>query len=154
MLLALIVVATALTGLLAGFNVDRLVVQMPAWRRVGVPAWAAYSRHADLGNGLILYPLEAIAGAVATLAAVVVVDLGAGVPRSAALALHVAAIGVVGGLIATVGAAPKMLRLRRIGDQPAELGRAFRGFDRWGAVRFIFQTAAFAANLWALAALR
>jgi hypothetical protein len=37
----LVVAATAIHGLLAGGNFDRLFVQMPAFRRVGVRAWAA-----------------------------------------------------------------------------------------------------------------
>ena len=33
---------------------------MPAWQRVGAPAWAQFSRWADMGAvGLILYPLSA-----------------------------------------------------------------------------------------------
>jgi hypothetical protein len=32
----------------------------PAWRQLGVEAWAQYSRDADLGTGLIAYPIEAI----------------------------------------------------------------------------------------------
>jgi hypothetical protein len=40
-----------------GMTVDRAVVGTPAWRHLGAGAWAAYSRHADLGNGLIAYPL-------------------------------------------------------------------------------------------------
>ena len=38
---------------------------MPAWQRVGAPAWAEFSRWADRGAaGLILYPLEGIGGAI------------------------------------------------------------------------------------------
>ena len=47
-----VVAATAVSGLLAGTNIDRLIVQMPAWEQVGVLAWATYSREADLGNAL------------------------------------------------------------------------------------------------------
>jgi len=49
--------ASAVGGLLAGGNVDRFVVGMAAWRRIGTRAWADYSRHADLSaNGMVLYP--------------------------------------------------------------------------------------------------
>jgi hypothetical protein len=67
----LIVAATIFDAVLAGTDVDRLLVQMPAWRDVGVAGWAAYSRHADLANGLVLYPTLAIAGCVLSVAAAI-----------------------------------------------------------------------------------
>src|SRR5216684_8245748 len=56
----LLAAAAVLGGLLAGLDVDRTLVAMPAWQAVGPTAWAEFSRHADLGKGLFLYPLEAI----------------------------------------------------------------------------------------------
>jgi hypothetical protein len=51
----LLVAATFIGGLLAGGNVDRAFVAMPAWEHVGAIAWGQFSRHADLGNRLVLY---------------------------------------------------------------------------------------------------
>ena len=59
----LLVAATLVGGLLAGANVDRALVAMPAWQQVGPESWAAFSRHADLGNGFVLYPVEAVGAA-------------------------------------------------------------------------------------------
>jgi hypothetical protein len=42
---ALLIAATVLSGLLAGGNVDRAIVAMPAWEQVGAAAWAEFSRH-------------------------------------------------------------------------------------------------------------
>src|SRR3954470_20176450 len=53
----LIILALLVSGFLAGTNIDRALVLMPAWQQVGVSAWAEFSRHANLGNGLIVYPL-------------------------------------------------------------------------------------------------
>jgi hypothetical protein len=50
----LLVLALLFSGLLAGGNIDRAFVTMPAWQQVGVTAWAEFSRCADLGNGLVL----------------------------------------------------------------------------------------------------
>jgi hypothetical protein len=59
----LIVAAALVNGVLASGNINRALVDMPAWRQTGVLAWAAFSRHADLGrNAMILYPLEAFGG--------------------------------------------------------------------------------------------
>jgi hypothetical protein len=65
--------------------------------------------------------------------------------------IYAAVVLVVGGLLATIQAAPIMLSLREIGDDPAALQRAFEGFNWWGKVRAVFQVLAFGANLWALA---
>src|SRR5438094_10306305 len=43
--------------ILGGAGVDRLLVQIPAWYRIGPVAFARYARVADLGNGRVLYPL-------------------------------------------------------------------------------------------------
>ena len=45
-----LVLAILLSGLLAGGDIDRAFVAMPAWQQVGAVAWAEFSRHADLGN--------------------------------------------------------------------------------------------------------
>jgi hypothetical protein len=146
-------VAAILNGLLAGGNIDRAFVQMPAWRKTGVRAWAAYSRHADLQNGLFLYPAEAIGGAFFTVAAAVAFYLDVTAPSSASIPVYASVVLVLSGLLATVKAAPIMLSLRQVGDNPLALQKAFDGFRRWGDVRGIFQVLAFLINIWALAAL-
>jgi len=148
--LSFVVAATAVSGLLAGTNIDGLIVQMPAWGQVGALAWATYSREADLGNGLVLYPLEAIGGALLTVCAAVAFYFDRTAPRSATIPIYAAVVLVLGGLLATTQAAPYMLSLREIGNDPAALQRAFDGFNRWGMVRAVFQILAFGANLWAL----
>ena len=64
LLFVLVIIATALDGLLAGASLDQSIKQLPARRRMGVIAFSAYSRAADLGTGLIWYPVLGI-GAVA-----------------------------------------------------------------------------------------
>ena len=56
----LMVAATAPGGVLAGASVDRTLIQLPAWRLVGAAARATFGRAANLGNGLIWYPLPRI----------------------------------------------------------------------------------------------
>ena len=68
---ALLVGATLATAILAGGFIDCAFVGLPAWRQLGPEAWAQglgrVHRHADLGNGLVIYPFAAIFGAVLTL---------------------------------------------------------------------------------------
>jgi hypothetical protein len=56
----LLVAATLISGVLAGGIVDRAIVGGPAWHELGADAWMQYSRLADLGSGLIAYPVEGV----------------------------------------------------------------------------------------------
>ena len=125
---------------------------MPAWRKVGARGWAAYSRHADLENGLFLYPTLAIGGAVFIIAAAISFQFDVAARTSVALPLYVSVALVLGGLLATVKAAPIMMSVRRIRDDTSALQKAFDGFRRWGNVRGVFQILAFLATVWALLA--
>jgi hypothetical protein len=147
-----LIAATLLSGLLAGGNVDRAFVAMPAWQKVGATAWAEFSRHADLGNGLILYPVEAFGGFLLTLAAAVSFYFDRTADRSAAWPLVTATVLCAGGLAFTVMAAPIMLGIRGT-DDPAMLQAAFEGFWSWGNLRAACQISAFVLQLWALAVL-
>src|SRR6266496_3719212 len=123
----LIVVGTALFGLLAGSAVDRGIVSFPARRRVGTIAWARYSRAADLGNGLYLYPFLAIAGALAIIAALVVAVAGHAPPRLL-VPLAGALVAGLANLAVTIAAAPKMLRIGKTDDQEELLAPLVEGF--------------------------
>jgi hypothetical protein len=147
----LLVAATFANGILASGNINRGLVDMPAWRHVGPEAWAAFSRFADLGRvAMVLYPLEAFAGMI--LSVIVAVQCYRSGPRlrSARVPIYAAALLTVGGLVMTVRAAPIMLSVRHMGDDRVALQRAFEGFELWGGIRGIFQVLAYAANLWAL----
>src|SRR5258708_34847686 len=146
----LLVAATVMSGLLAGGNVDRAFVAMPAWQHVGAPAWAAFSRQADLGNGLVLYPIEAIGGFLLILAATVSLHLDRAARGHVALPLYAAALLAAAGLVCTLKAAPIMLSISR-SDEPAALQQALDGFHFWGNIRGLFQGLAFFATVWALA---
>src|SRR5438552_4328321 len=154
-LVVIFIVSAALAnGLLAGGDVDRWLVGMPAWQPIGVVGWANYSRLADLGNGLVLYPMLAIGGALLSLAASATFMRQAKHERFVAIPVYVAVALAVAGLLVTVKAAPFMLSLRHIGNEEvALLKHAFNGFKLWGGVRTVLQTLAFAANLWSLAAI-
>lgn len=52
--------AIVVSGILAGTVFDRVVVGGPAWHSLGAEAWAQYSRQADLGTGLVVYPVSTV----------------------------------------------------------------------------------------------
>jgi hypothetical protein len=130
------------SGILAGGNLDRYIVQVPAWRRVDVMSWLAYSRHADLGNGLIYYPLEAI-GAFIFLLTCSCILLTISEDLRFRLPLYSATLFAVLGLVFTAFAAPVMLSLRTIPADPATVQKAFDRFHFWGLLRAIAQVLSF-----------
>src|SRR5688572_1360415 len=49
---ALMLAATAATGLLAGASLDQSIKQLPARHKIGISNYSQYMRAADLGNGI------------------------------------------------------------------------------------------------------
>lgn len=147
--LILVVAATALTGLLAGINLDKALVQLPARHRLGVVPFAAFSRANDLGRGLFLYPSLGLASALLTIAATLVY-LAKVPPMYVKLPLYTAVGLAVLHTVATARAAPLMLSLRNLSLTEAQLTSMLNGFARWHGVRTLLQVLHFAALLWAL----
>jgi hypothetical protein len=134
-------------------NLNRTLVEMPAWQHLGAQAWATFSRSADLGNGTILYPLAGIGGLVLILAAAIAFRLGPRRPLFVAIPVYGAALMGIGIMLTTTQAAPIMLGLRRIGDDPRALQQAFEGFYRWDSIRAVIGVLKGFAEIWALVAL-
>jgi hypothetical protein len=149
--LSLIVVGQLLGTVVDSLN--RTLVEMPAWHHLGVEAWAAFSRQADLGNGKILYPLAGIGGTLLILAAAIAFRLSPRRPWSVAIPLYGAALLAICIMLTTTQAAPIMLSLHRIGDDPAALQQVFEGFYRWDSIRAVFGALEGCAEIWALVAL-
>jgi hypothetical protein len=150
LLIALLALATAVNGLLAGLNVDTALVKLPARRRIGAVAYAAFARGNDLGNGLVVYPLLGVGAVLLTLLATVL----AYVERSlmeVLLLLSIASVLSILHSFATTRAAPVMLIIKDTPDDEAILTAKLDCFARWHTVRATFQVVAFFVLLWALA---
>jgi hypothetical protein len=143
----LITAACLLSGLLAGGNIDRYLVQVPAWRHLDILNWREYSSHADLGNGLFVYPIEAIGGFL-LLVASTITAFTSGL-KQVVWPVCVATIFSTIGLIFTIFAAPIMLSLRTSGDDPVILRQLFDRFHYWGLLRAIAQLITFGSCIWA-----
>jgi hypothetical protein len=147
-----LVIATIVVAGLAS-PLDRVVVGIPAWQDLGAEAWAAYSRHADLGAGLIVYPIAGIGLAVLAIAAAISYRADRGTSPAARLLIYMAAIGAIGVMATTAVAAPIMLSVPDLGD-PAALTDAFDRFSLWGLqVRGAFWALVFLTSVGALAVL-
>jgi hypothetical protein len=148
----LLAAATLASGLLAGISIDRTVVTMPAWSQMGAISWADFSRHADLGNGLFLYPTEAILAALFACGSAVSWTLESNRRNLLAIQLYSAAALALGALLFTLKAAPVMMGIQHLND-PISLKRAFARFYFWGNLRAGCHVSAFAIELWALSRL-
>ncbi|HEV2356360.1 MAG TPA: hypothetical protein VGZ23_01925 [bacterium] len=149
----LIAAATLVNGLLASGNINRNLIDMPAWRHVGPLGWAAFSWHADLGRtAMILYPGEAFAGVILSVAVAAMFRRDRTAPRVAAIRVYAAALLTIGGLLFTIKAALVMLSVRHLGNDPVALQRAFDGFEFRGWWRGVCQCSAYLASFWALLA--
>ena len=148
-----VLVAAITNGILVGGGLDRALVGFPAWRVVGPQAWADFSRHADLAKGRFWYPLWAFAGMVCSVVAAVILYLNTSVDHHARIPVYAAALFATGGLLLTLKAAPIMLGLSRVGNDPDALEGAFNGFAFWSYLRLASQFLAWLANLGSLAIL-
>jgi hypothetical protein len=153
LLLILIVVATALNGLLAGFSVEGALVKLPTRRRIGAVAYAAFARGSDLGNGVWVYPSTAIGAALFTFAATIVAYVE-NVPAALLALLSVATVLSIGHFLATSRAAPIMLRVGKTPDDAALLSPLLDRFARWHAVRATLQALTFFVLMWTVVVAR
>jgi hypothetical protein len=124
-------------GILAGLSLDKVIVQLPARRRIGVTAYAAYARAADLGNGVAFYAAAGVDAPALTLAAFAVaaaleapVAVTGLLAAAAGLSLHSAATG---------RAAPTMFQIGRADDTDAALTPLLARFARWSAARAAYR---------------
>lgn len=144
-----VVISNILGGLIAGASVNRYVVEVPAWRHMDIIQWANYSRHADLGNGFILYPFLGIGLVIFSVAAGVGYYLD-GKPEDAGLPVYLTALLAIIGIGLTRLAAPVMLSLKTSGNNIHVLRHAFNSFHYWGSFRAAAQVLAFFASVWAM----
>jgi hypothetical protein len=151
----LLMLAAVLFGGLFGSLLDRSLVATPAWRRLGVAAWAEYSRHADLGNGDIVYPVGAILWWGLVIGATIAYRRDPAAPRTAGWPMYLAVGSVLGAIGSTIIAAPVMQHVGTVPDSDfAALHNAFQIFTLWGVyIRGLFFGLAFVFTVWALVAL-
>lgn len=132
--------ALAADGMLAGLSLDKVIVQLPARRRMGPVGYAGYARSADLGNGIGFYAAVGTCAAALTAAAFgVAAGRGAGGTVTGLLAAA-AALSVLHSA-ATGRAAPAMFKIGRAEDTPAALAPLLTRFARWSAARAALQAA-------------
>jgi hypothetical protein len=143
--------ACLLHGFLAGENMFRYTMEVPGWRHINIAAWGEYSLHADLGNGIFLLPVEAIVGAILLLLASLTIVKGKEEFQSAAFPVHSATFFALAGLLFTFFAAPYMLSVRTMVNDPVLLQDTFNHFHHWGFLRATAQVLSFCFCVWSMA---
>ncbi len=146
---SLMILATAINGLLSGLNVDTALVKLPARRRIGAVAYATFARGNDLGNGLVVYPLLGVGAALLTLLATALAYAERS-PMEVFLLLSFASLLSLLHTFATTRAAAVMLSLKHALDDEALLMAKLDRFAGFHAARATFQVLAFFVLLWAL----
>ena len=147
----LLVLTVLFNGVLAGLSLDKVIVALPARRRIGVVNYAAYARAADLGNGVALYAVTGIGAAALTLVTALVA-VGAHATAAVRVLLGIAAVLSVLHSVTTAIAAPTMFRVGRAPDTEPALAPLLTRFARVSAVRAVLQVATFAVVAVAAAA--
>jgi len=146
----ILIAACSVSGWLAGANIDRYIVQLPAWKYVDIVSWAEYSRHADLGNGLWLYPLEAVGTFILLVIASIIAIVNRPILKQSAPIIYAAAFFAALKIALSIFSSPVIMSLRTSGNDKQMLQNAFDMYHFWSPYNVIVQLFLFFFCLWAL----
>jgi hypothetical protein len=148
---SLAVVAALFGGLLAGVTANRALVQLPAFERIGVIAWANLIRAENHGIGSFCYPVVGLMALLLTVATAIVFRYDRSARGSLGFPIYSAVVPAIAAAVVTRAVlVPAMFSLRAAGDNAVELQRIFLINSRWWGVNDFLHILAFALNLWAL----
>jgi hypothetical protein len=137
-------------GLQAGVTLNRALVELPAWRRVGVLAWAGFTRAENVGVGAAFYPVLGLVAIVATVATAVAYRFDKDQRLTRSIPVYTAAaITVFWAVITRVVLVPQLSSLK-LDDSPSRLQQIFGTVLFGSAINDALHLAAFALSLWAL----
>jgi len=145
----ILLLTTFIHGLQAGLSFDVALVKLPTRHRIGIIPYANFARGNDLGNGIIVYPIVAISGALLVFTTTIISFI-VKQPPVALYSLYIASFGTILAFITTAKAAPIMLSLKNTPNEEDVLKQKLKMFERWHALRTIFQVISFLALLVAL----
>jgi hypothetical protein len=145
------VAAVLWQGLSGSPLIVRGLIETPAWQHLGVVSWAHFSRYADLGAGLLLYPIFGIVSWVIVLATAVSFRFDRTANRAAALPVYLAALFSLAAAVTTVIAAPIIVGIMNLSEAGAGIQEGFFRFTLWGVyARGAAFTLSFLSSVWAV----
>jgi hypothetical protein len=145
----ILIITTFIYGLGAGVSFDVALVKLPTRHRIGVTAYANFARGNDLGNGIIVYPIVAISGALILFTSTIIA-YSSGQPPATLYPLYIAVVTTILAFLATAKAAPIMLSLKNTSDVENVLKDKLNRFAHWHTVRTVCHIIAFFALIWTL----
>jgi hypothetical protein len=138
-------------GLLAGSTATRAFVEMPAWERIGVKEWAAFSRVENASAAFLLYPAIGAAALLLTIGTAVALHFDRTARATRRLPIYSAvAVVVVAAVVTRAGVVPALFQLKNTLDDPGLAPGLFQTLAGWWAINDLLHTLAFSLNLWAL----
>lgn len=139
------------TGILCGASLDQSFKQLPARHRIGMSAFSAYAKAADLKNGVVWYAIIGIGTALTTIiTAILAWQYNTATHFN--YPVYLAAVFAIAHSVCTSQAAPTYFRQKQISDEKL-LAQLFRKFEIIQTIRSVFIVLNFAALIWALAVL-
>jgi hypothetical protein len=138
----------ALTGLLCGASLDQSIKQLPARHTIGIKAFSAYAKAADLKNGVAWYAVLGIGAALFSIITAII-TWSSYRAHGFAVPLYLAGLFAICHSICTALAAPTYHKQKKT-DNEEELRKLFNRFGKIQTVRSLFICLNFAAYLWAL----
>jgi hypothetical protein len=149
--LSLSIAAAASTSLLAGMALDQSIKQLPARKTLGARAFSAYSRAADLGNGIPLYAGFGIGSASLAISAAVLARVQReGPPLTTALSLS-AFLAALHSVVTVRAASLNFSQRRYDAADEAALAHVQDRFATWHNVRTVIQLLNAGAAFWGMA---
>jgi hypothetical protein len=145
---AALITATTLTGLLCGASLDQSIKQLPARHVIGVKAFSAYAKAADLKNGVIWYAVLGIGAALASIATAVLA-WRCHTDERYNLPLYLGAAFAICHTVCTTQAAPTYHGQKKISDEEG-LIKLFNKFELIQTFRSAFIVLNFLCYIWAL----
>jgi hypothetical protein len=142
------IIATVLTALLCGASLDQSIKQLPSRHFIGVKAFSAYAKSADLRNGVIWYAILGIGAALASLVTATLAWTYYPYERYA-FPLYLGAAFAICHTICTTQAAPTYHRQKKI-ESEEELRKLFNKFERIQTFRSGFVLLNLIALIWTL----
>jgi hypothetical protein len=136
-------------SVLGSTSLIKVLVELPARKKMGDIEFAHYGRAADLGNGRIIYPLLGIGGALLTIITWidgVIINL----PNIVIVPFYLAAALSIIHSLTTVRAAPNMIKIGTIEDNDELLKTYLDRFIYWNKWRALVQFTTFLVLLWGI----
>lgn len=136
-----LVFACILSGLLAGTNIENYLIRIPAWRKLNILDWAAFSQHSYLSYGFYFYCFISLSCLVLFLSVLFLVYKY----NFSHFKWRIIVLALLSGItiLFTFFTAPLMFSLPHIGEDALKIKNVFDEVNYWGGFRAIAHVACF-----------